>query len=514
MSEKTNDLVRTLAKGSGVLIVGFVLELGLSFVAKVLLAQILGKVTYGSLSIGIVMAANLSTIFVLGMNTGLARYLPMYDGGPQRRGVLVSAYQVVVPVALLVGLLVFVFAEPIAQYVVRDRSVAPVIRVFAVATPFATLLKLNLGAIRGTKAALPKVLVRNIAQPVARFALILLALYMGYRAYGVGVAYLAAYLVAALLALYYVHRRTPLLSRGEWVPMHRELLDYSAPLAVMAVASLIVTGVGIDSFMIAYFAETAQVGDYNVIVPAANLMVITVSAVSFLFMPIMSELQAEGAESEMARLFEVVTKWIVLGTLPIFAVFLFFPGQFLALTFGSEYSTAALSLSVLSVGYFVHAAVGPNKRVLNSIGETRLVMWDNIAAAGVNVVFNLLLVPPYGLLGAALGTMAAYVTVNALYSYHVYRTTGMHPFSESLVRPTAAALVVIGGASLLAKSTVTIDGFGLIALAVFLAPFYVLVVLWAGAVDEEEVILVLSFEERFGVDLGPVKYVANRIIGN
>lgn len=514
MGDSRDSRITTLVTGSGILLVGIVFELGLAFVAKVIMAQLLGKVTYGSVSIGIIMAANLSTIFVLGLDTGIARYLPRQDNTANRRGVLISAFQLVTPVVVALGAGLFVFAEPIAQHVVQDRSVAPMIRIFAVATPFAAILKLSVGGIQGTKLSLPKVYVRNIIEPLARFTFIICALYIGYQAYGIGFAYLGGYIVGALAGLYFLVRSTSVLSGGPWTTMHRELISFSSPLAVVVLANVVVSGIGIDSFMIAYFANTGDVGYYNVIVPTAKLMTVIVSAVSFLFMPMMSELHAEGANREMRRLFKIVTKWIVIGTLPIFAIMIFFPSQFITLTFGLEYSPAALPLSVLAVGYFVHSVFGPNEQILTSIGETRLIMYDNLIAAVVNITLNLLLIPQYSLLGAAVGTTVAYLTVNILYGWHVYALTKMQPFSDSLVRPVMAALSVLLTAYLLAISFFTVDGFELIALTAVLVPVYVFVVLRAGAVEEEEIKLVLSLEEQFDINLGPFKRAANWAIGD
>ncbi|MUV90047.1 oligosaccharide flippase family protein [Halapricum sp. CBA1109] len=434
-----DDAVRSLVKGSGIIFAGFVLENGLAFVTKVLMARLLGKTGFGELSIGIILAANVSTIFVLGLNTGVARYLPRYDDPAKRRGVLVSAFRVVVPVVVVVGALIVVFAEPIARIVVRDPSVAPVIRVFGLATPLAAIMKLAVGAIQGIKDSTPKVYVRNIVQPMSRSALVVVVLLLGLGALEVSWAYFGSYLLSAAVAMYFVYRRTELFADTPATPMYRELLSFSGPLAVMAIASLIVSGIGIDTFMIAFFNTTDDVGEYNVVMPTAKLMILVLSSLSFLFMPIMSELHAEGASAEMERIFRLATKWIVLATLPILVVMVVFPREFIALTFGSAYTTASLSLTVLAVGFFFHSAFGLGERVLNSVGSTRVVMADNIAAAAVNVALNLLLIPSLSVLGAAIGTAAAYVTLDLLYLYHVHDREGMHPFTSSLVRPAVSA---------------------------------------------------------------------------
>lgn len=513
MGEDSDSLVRSLVKGSGFLFAGFVLETSLAFVAKILMAQTLGKVNYGSLSIGIVMVANVSTVFLLGLNIGVARFLPRYDDVERRRGILVSAFSIVAPLSLLIGIGLFAFANPIAQHVVRDASVAPVLRVFAFAVPLAVVMKMGVGAIQGSKRSIPKVAVRNVVQPASRFVFIALALYFTLGKLGVSWAYFGSYALSAILAMYYVYRHTALFSRVGYTPMYRELLRFSAPLAVMGIASLIVSGIGVDTFMIAYFSNTGDVGDYNVVMPTAKLMILVLSSLGFLFMPIMSELHAKGAPEEMERLFKLATKWIVLATLPILAVMGIFPSKFIALTFGSEYTTAALSLSVLAVGFFVHATFGLTQRVLNSVGETRLVMYDNVIAAAVNVILNLLLIPRLSVLGAAIGTAAAYIVLDILYAYHVYTIEEMHPVSLSMLKPAVAGGALLFGAATVTTHTLTISPVGLIAWCGLVGPVYLMVLLRFGAVEQEEVMLILSLEERFDVDLGALKQIGLKLMG-
>lgn len=513
MAEDSDSIVRSLVKGSGVLFLGFVLETGLAFVAKVLMARILGKTSFGELSIGIILAANVSTIFVLGLHTGVARFLPRFDDPERRKGVLVSAFRVVVPVVIAVGAVLYVFAEPIARHVVRDPSVTPVIRVFALATPFAGILKLAVGAIQGTQFTLPKVYVRNIVQPVSRFVFIVAIFAVGLRRMGVSWAYFGSYVLAAAVAMYYVYKHTDLFTPGAYVPMYRELFSFSAPLAVMAVASLIVSGIGIDTFMIAFFATTDDVSEYNVVMNTAKLMVLVLSSLAFLFMPIMSELHAKEATEDMRRLFELATKWIVLATLPILVVMVAFPEQFIALTFGDQYTNAAFSLSILAVGFFAHSTFGLGQRLLTSIGSTRLVMADNIVAAAVNVGLNLVLIPIFPVVGASIGTAAAYVVLDLLYSYQIYTREGMHPFTTSLVRPLVAGVLVLGGAAVAATQLFTITPIRLVVWCAVLGPIYLLAAMRFGAVDQEEVMLILSVEDRLGIDLGPFKRIGLKLIG-
>ncbi|MFW5905521.1 MAG: polysaccharide biosynthesis C-terminal domain-containing protein [archaeon] len=225
-------------------------------------------------------------------------------------------------------------------------------------------------------------------------------------------------------------------------------------------------------------------------------------------MPIISELDAEGATEEMHRIYQVVTKWVFMATLPVFLVVALFPDMTITVTFGREYMEGGMALSLLAVAYFSHAIAGPNANTLTSIGRTRLIMWDNVAIGILNAVLNLLLIPEYGYLGAGLATAISYIVLNLLYSTQLYRETGIHPFSAGLVRPGIVAAILVAVVHWVTRTFFPITVPVLVTMfAVFMA-LYGFVILRFGGIEDEEIMLVLSFEDRFGIDLGPLKEIA------
>lgn len=512
MPSDSDSVIRTLVKGGGILFVGFVLELSLSFGAKLLMARLLEKTSYGSVSLGIVLAANASTILLFGLNTGIARYLPRVDEQTKERGLIATGFLSTVPAAVGVAAVTYFLSDPIATIVFDDPSIASELAIFALAIPFAVVMKLGIGVIQGKKLAFPKVLVRQITQPVSRFVFITLALWFGLASVGVSWAYVASYAVAALLAIYFVVRYVSLPGTGPSTSMRKELFSFSAPLAVSSVTMLVFSGIGIDTLMLAYFSSTEAVANYNVVFPLANVLTLVFTSFTFLFMPVLSELHAENRGDELHRLYTVVTKWIFLGTLPLFLLFILFPNEAIGYTFGARYAEAGTALAILALGFFSHTLVGPNESTLKSIGATRHVMYDNVTAAVVNVVVNLLLVPTYGIIGAAAGTTVAYIVLNALYSYHVFTLTDVHPFSTAMLKPGIGGIALGLATYVIVTSMFQITPGILVTACLVYGIAYTVTILLLGGVEREEIMLILSFEERFGVDLGPLKRIVNRLL--
>jgi O-antigen/teichoic acid export membrane protein len=511
MKGPRKKVVQLLFKGGSIVFAGLVLELGISFFAKILMARVLGQVEYGVATLGITTLSFSSAVLLLGLNNGVGRYLPRFDDTANRKGVITSALRVSLPISIAIALVLGVLAEPIATTLLRAPEATSVLRAAAVGVPFAVLLKLSIGVVQGMEQTVPKVAIRNVLQPVLRFTLIAGALVLGLGSLGIVWAYTATFVVAGLAGLYYVATRTPVLENVTGNRMHRRLVVFSAPLMLMTTMMMMLSN--LDIFFMSYFRSTGEVGTYNVVYPLAELLTMTLSGFSFIFMPAFSRLHANDQTEDMRRIYQVVTKWIFLLSLPGLFIFVLFPEIAIGITFGWEYSEGALALVVLAVGFFTHAVAGPNMNALTSIGRTRIIMADNFVAVLVNVILNFLLIPQYSYLGAAVATATSYALLNVLYSFSLYRQTGIHPFTRHLLRPGAAAtvaMITVFGIITVAVPRTVATAIGTI-IAFMLV--YGIVVLRFGAIQEEEVMLLLSIEERFNVDLSPVKRLAKRLMG-
>ncbi|WP_439028733.1 flippase [Haloarchaeobius sp. DT45] len=508
MSDEDSVFGRLLRSGSLVLI-GRILELGVSFVGAALIARLIGKVNFGAVGLGSTMLTVVGSGILLGLNTGISRFLPRYDDPERRRGVLVSAFELVLPVSVLTGVVLFIGAETIAARGFSDPSLTPILQIFAVGVPFLAVEKLSMGGIRGSQLTLPKVVVHDFALPATRVSLALAALWFDYGVVGIATAYMLSHVVAAALGTYYLWKHTVLFSsirakRERWT-----LLSFSLPLVVTSIMAKML--IDMDTFLLGYYSTTGEVGVYKVIYPLSNLVLLMLTAAGFMFMPVISQVDAEGGE--LNRTYQIVTKWIALGTIPLFVAIGFFPSQTLALTFGQEYIEGATALTVLAAGFFVHTLVGPNDSTLTSTGRTRIVMYDNVIIVGLNFALNILLIPRYSFLGAAVATSVSYAALNALYSIQLYHALGIHPVTHALARPAGAGLALAGVLYLVTSRLFgPVSVLGMIAAMLVYTALYAVVVLKLGGIENEEIELFLSFEQKYDVDLGPIKKVAKQLM--
>lgn len=493
-SGRENDGVRDtrLLTGGGVVLGGIVLELLVSLGGKVLIARHLGKVDYGGVALGVTIAAVASTLSLAGLHTGVGRYLPRFDGRVDRSVAVWTAVAVVLGTSLAIagGL---VALAPRAAAVFGDPGLAPTLVVFALAVPAAALMRLSVGVAQGQQRSIPKVVVRNLTFPVVRLVGVVVVVLAGADAMGVASAYLLAYLVSMGVGGWYVLRwvsvRLPTADHAS------RLLSFSLPLFLTSALTLVLSD--LDTLLLGALSTQGSVGVYNVVYPVAVLLLVFLRAVRFLFMPRISELDSQQRSEAIGANYHLMTKWLYFATTPALVFLLFTAELVVGALFGAEYTGGGLALRVLALGFYLHAVVGLNGTTLTSLGHTRSILAANVVAGALNVALNLILIPTYSLLGAAVATTLSYVTVNVLYSARLYSVTGVRPDRPWMLPMT---LLSAGGVALLYADPLAVGPVAALSrYALFLIGFVVAFLRTAG-VSEEELALVTDVSERIGVD--------------
>jgi O-antigen/teichoic acid export membrane protein len=501
---------RSIFKGGSLVFLGRVLELGISFVGAALIARFVGQTGYGTLALGSTLLSVLVTVSLIGVNTGVGRYLPRSDEPSFERGVLVSALQLTLPVALVVTAVVYLFATEIATIAFTDPSTAPVLRVFAIAIPVTVLTRLTLGVARGSQEPMPKVYLQNLSLPISRLSFAVVALLFGAGELGVAWAYTLARFLTAGLAVYYLLKHTRLLERISPDRMHVELLTFSAPFTITTIMSKVLKD--FDTFLVGYFSTTGAVGSYNVAYQLALLITIFSMGFGYMLMPVLSEHHAQEEWAEVRRIYEVGAKWMSLASLPVFFAIAFFAPVVIRWTFGGEFVSGASALSVLAAGFLFSVVTGPSSNALMVMGYSKRIMYNNIFVTLLNVGLNLILIPRYGIVGAAGATTVSYTLLNLLYTTQLYRSASVHAFTGSLLKPGLSAL-----GSMIVVYLVVTELFGVSLLSLIVGEFLFAVVLGVlvlrlGAIEREEVMIIDSIEDYFDIDLTTVKEWAKRLM--
>lgn len=508
---KTDEIVRTLGKSGLVIFVGTFLEMGISFLAKLIVARSLLSFGYGEVAIGLTVLTVLAIFTRLGLDSGVARIAPRYEG-TDRRDIYLTIYSLIALSTLAGATGLLLLATPLAEFF-GNPEIAPVFRVIAVGIPSIPLMRISIGVVRAEGKSAPKVVVQNLAHPITRIGFVAAVALTGATPTRIAIAYVASHWFAALLATGFALRASNIFHiSGRWNPRFREVLRFSLPLMLSASMAFVMGNT--DNLMIQYFYNSRDVGIYDIAYTLGQTLTIALGAFGFLFLPNVSKLHAEERWDEIHHLYQLVTKWIIFITLPGFLLLAVFPNALLQNTFGAGYTDGAQVLVIIAMAYFVRAGMGPNSGLLEAVGETDYILRGNVVAAVANVILNFLLLPIFGIIGAAVASFTSYTALNLLYSYRLWRISGLVPMNKHAIAPAAVFAVGGGLAGMLIKNMVdlTANPVLLVGIALVAGVCYVITILGLGGIESGDVMLVNSAEDRFGIDLEPIKAIARKLL--
>lgn len=222
-----------------------------------------------------------------------------------------------------------------------------------------------------------------------------------------------------------------------------KLFSFSVPLFLAAMFSLIVARV--DRFILAYYLPLAAVTFYtlpSMISDKASASAANITSVVF---PFTSELHSMGAHAKVHELYLRSTKILTLVTLPFTIILLTLPGPILQVWLGNEYAEqGAVVLRVLGAATFLSAISGVATVTSLGIGQAWVPAGFVFVSSGVTLLSNLVLVPAYGINGAAFAALAPQILVVPLFVFTVTHRLKFSPrelFSHGFLRPLMCASV-------------------------------------------------------------------------
>ena len=388
----------------------------LTFGAQVLLTKSLGSAGYGLYQVG-KSVVNLCGVFArLGLNKGVVRYGSMArsESDPQRlSGMLTTALVVAGGLGTATALIIYVAAERLATRVFGLPTLTPVFRLFAVALPFAVLLRIGGAALQAFERVDYQEATKSLAKPVLNLLGIAVVLFLGYMLAGVIVAFVlstVASTVLAIIALWRVLRINDVTVRPSFTH-GRELVTFSLPLAIVGASYFL--SIRTDRVMLGILGDPSGVGLYSAAALLATQFGLLHTSLVAIFEPIISDALTQGDHREVDRLYRMVKRWSASGTFLFVVPVVLFPELLLSI-FGDEFVRSWHVILVLAVPYLFGSVVGPTGALLQMSGNQNLELGNAVAMIGMNVAFNYVFILEFGLIGAAFGTGLAHVLFNTL----------------------------------------------------------------------------------------------------
>lgn len=421
---------RMLKGGAGSILVK-VSSLLLGFVLTIILARVMGPEQYGLYGFTLALVGLVAIPAQMGLPTLVVRETAKArtkQDWALMRGIWRWATRYIAVSSLLLfsllGLGLFFFGDRMAS----NRLEALIIAMPLI--PLVALGNVRGAALRGLRRVVLGQLPEKIIRTVALIGLSLLLLWFagndGFNAREALIMYVASAAIAFAIGAWMLQQAKPPEVRQETSTRIMALEWRHAVIPLAMISGLHLLNSKVDVLLLGFLRSDAEVGIYRVALQFANLVIFGLVAINMVLHPHFAALHAEGKKQELQRLTVLSARVIFALALPPALVFLFFGNWLITNIFGEAYAPASVALGILVAGQLVNAGMGSVGALLNMTGHERDTARGLFAAFVVNVVLNLLLIPHYGIEGAATATAVSFVVWNVILWRLVWKRLGIN----------------------------------------------------------------------------------------
>lgn len=210
---------------------------------------------------------------------------------------------------------------------------------------------------------------------------------------------------------------TPVYAYREWLGISLILLIQQASFAILS---------QIDTVMIGSFIGPEAAGIYNAAVKTAAWTSFVLQIVNMVVAPVFTTLYAQGDIEGLQKTVSRVTNWIFFPTLVIALFLLLFTQPILSL-FGADFIEGSWSLKILVMGQMINALCGSVAILMIMTGHQKKSLPVVAFCALLNIILNAILIPLFGISGAAIATSFTMIVWNVWLGILVVKYINVRP---------------------------------------------------------------------------------------
>ncbi|MDS0295236.1 flippase [Halogeometricum luteum] len=246
----------------------------------------------------------------------------------------------------------------------------------------------------------------------------------GFGAVGALYGYLAGFLVSAVLGLVVFYRRfyRSLPTGGDPESgLRRRIARYGVPLTVTSGADVLDKRV--DMVLVGVLVNPVAVGYYTLAKQIADFAIVPARSIDTTLAPRLGERKASDQGQSASRIYESALRHVLLLYVPAGVGLALVAEPTIRYVFGANYLDAVPLVQLFGVLIVIDAVNQITTNSLDYLGRGRERAIANGGTSVANFVLNLLLIPAFGALGAAVATVvthAGYTVINVSYIYREF----------------------------------------------------------------------------------------------
>ena len=419
-----------LLRGSGL---SFFLRFGglaAGYLLTLIIAHLFGAKGLGDYVLAITVLRLFTLLAKLGLDTTSIRFIASFASQEKWTSIFRFRKQVVTILSftsVFASIMMYCFSEEIANLINANPDFIQLNAFFVLPMAF---FMLHYQSLRGLKRIAEFSFFYRISQ--ALFSIIsIVIIYQFIQDSEIPVyAYLVSVIIVSLLSFlsfqYWLKNRSEGKESAEQEIMrYSTLLKISIPLMFAQSVQFIMAWT--DKLMLGAMTNPEDVGVYHTAFKLSMFAAVALMSINSIASPKFAEMFGKDDMEGLKKVVHQSTKMIFWTSVPLVTIFFIFPEFFLGL-FGEEFKIGVTAFIFLSCGRLISSFSGSVGNILQMTGNQNIYASILLIGAVLNIVLNLILIPLYGINGAALASMSSLIVWNLSMVLVVKKKLGFYTF--------------------------------------------------------------------------------------
>ena len=393
-----------------------------SYVLVLLITQLYSSEIFGIYSITQTILLILALLCRLGFDTGSLRLVSKYyavNDFSTIRFIYFKIVKLVFPISVLVSFLLYYFSYFISINIFDNILLYKPIQYISLAIIPFTFLLIHSESLRGMNRIVYYALFRSMTLPFLTTIFLIVFYYNRILLIETPIlALLISIWLLFIISSFVFKKEINIKETSNNIISYKKMLSISLPM--LLTGSMFYLLQWADTLILGIYLPESKVGIYNVSMKISLVTTILLFSINSYAAPKFSECYSTGNLSKLKKIIYYTTGLMFYTSLPILILVLFFSNNILAI-FGDEYIIAKYSLIFLSIGQFINAISGSVGYILQMTNNQKTFQYIMMSSVILNIVLNILLIPSFGINGAAFSSMLSYMLWNILGIIFIYK---------------------------------------------------------------------------------------------
>ena len=334
---RLNKSLKHLARSSFVVFIAVILSKLFGYAYRIFVARSYGPEVYGLLALSLMLISWFTLLANLGLGTGILRYISFYRGkeDDDKISYITKFYLGLLFITgIISGILLFFLSDVIAEKIFSNSQLTIFLKIFSLTIPLVSLKTIFFSLMQAYEKVEWWAFTSKILNNLVKLIVLVVLFYIGIDAINIPLSYLSAAIVTILFSYIFCKinfKKIFKIKPRKNKQLIKNIFSYSWPLIFFGFSMALLHQT--DSFMIGLFKTVKDVGFYNAAIPIALLLTISIDLFNHLFFPLVTKEYARGNKDLVKQLSKQVGKWVYMISLPLFVIFMIFPGVFIKLLF-------------------------------------------------------------------------------------------------------------------------------------------------------------------------------------